>query len=558
MGITMRKRLIKTGFGNGVGCRDTVVVPHGEWDDSLQTLVIRSHHTSGAKPFEFVLPLNKLAACEQQLADIWSDGQADAFCEAVKSFAAFEEFATYVSHLAMILIRLSRTRRSYAPWQDLAEKILERIPAMSIETAWHLRFADAELTVEERFDLLKGALHALIRPQAEGQVNVYNAEIANEEQRELYWWMNVCLFELAVDCYEQDWSSSTKSIQSLRQASYNYVNLLHNEPYRQHLECFLRDSGSGVEAEIRYVLWLSDKLQPSNRSHIVSPAVEQEKLQRVFIPWFLKRYDWPSAFSLLWHSNRTMPRRQRASQLLRLTLLMLLPFLGFGLLSLSAPPSIVMNGLRSMFGSQMNMWILWVFQVVLQVFVLFVFFSYYQHIFRILAPRAFFASLLGFSAVFLAHRDVRDTVLGGTNLLSSCHDLIDGCEEGCSHWFGPVGHLLGCGAGCFVLMLPALLVAAILIIYQVTSLMPDGNKRGRMKFVLFRTGVFGFFCYFGAFFWGILFAFPLVRLCTDHEPVGSILWQVAFISSAYALMFGFLVQLLWEDRSAAEPMVDPL
>jgi hypothetical protein len=165
-------------------------------------------------------------------------------------------------------------------------------------------------------------------------------------------------------------------------------------------------------------------------------------------------------------------------------------------------------------------------------------------LFRLLMPRALFGSLLAWTTViFLAMKDVAEfkmSLPSEWKLTSLCHS---------SSYGDPQIFLTSLFISLGVLALDAVFVG-----YTVTQF-TEGFRR-----ILFRTVSTLGFLLAGSLFWGFAFALP-IKVALERDSFAfdcHCVIPIVLIGSSLAVLFGLMVELIWQDQSLAEPIGEPL
>lgn len=437
--------------------------------------------------------------------------------------------------------------------------------ALQARSAWRLSF-NMRLSFEHRYKLLTSAAY----PKTAGNGTAGNTtdqiDIPEAKERQLLWWSAIRRFELAQEwCENEVYNPAAR--QALRDETINYLRVLKDEPRQQELGRFLSECGTDIETEVKKVLF--NPSLPRRRERVLAGSkrelrqrlrrvrgrilrrvflrrraqlnsadefAKDEVIRRAFVVWFLKRYDVLSALRLVLRG----PERRW----LRFTLV------SCGLLNFLAVVSYLIQTNEPAFarflpapGTRM-MW-LWGAQVALQLLSLFWLLFLAPTLFRLLMPRALFGSLLAWcTVIFLALKDIHEFKIGpddtGRPLTKLCH----GSNLSDPQMFG---YSLLIGGGI-------ILLGAVFVGYTVTEF-----TQGFWK-MLRRTIAMLCFLLLGSVFWGIALALP-IKATLERDTFAfdcHCVIPIVVIGSSIAVLFGLMVELIWQDESLAEPLGEPL
>ncbi len=481
-----------------------------------------------------------------------------------------------LGHFGFSLLRYGRKGRSELVTS--AQNILGWIGATDVKTAWHTSF-DRTLSFEHRYKLMHEARQALAADAGKATDDLSPANMLEVRERELLWWATLRIFELAAEWQRQEGHLNINARRALRESSTAYLQMLKNEPRRRDLERFLTECGTDVEVEVKNILFAEDEdknrrrkgprraadipaespRNTSNKPRRLSgtqPAatvgdglIGDEVIRRTFVVWFLKRYDLKSAKQLIFSippAGEDVRRARRMLIGLNLGAILLLLFqltpipapAGFGI----RPPAFAadITGLVRSYSH----W-LWGAQAVVQLLSLGITLLFTPTYFRLLMPRALFGSLLAWMTIVItALPDLKDVQAGGAvkTLGRACHQASMGQETVYS---------LFIGLGIFLFSL-------IFIGYTITQFI---SSRGVIVRRTLRTAL-GLL--YGSFFWGMLFALPAKYILESSVEHNTFVFDcfsvipIVVIGTPVAILFGLIVQLIWEDASLTEPIGEPL
>ncbi|HEV3470356.1 MAG TPA: hypothetical protein VG148_13605 [Pyrinomonadaceae bacterium] len=480
-----------------------------------------------------------------------------------------------LGYFGFSLLRYSRKRRSEL--EAVAQKLLGWIGAVDVKTAWHTSF-DQTLSFEHRYNLMREARHALAAGGDGRADGVSPSDMLEVRERELFWWSTLRMFESASEWQRQEGHHNINARRALRESSTAYLQMLKDEPRRRDLARFLAECGTDVEGEVKRVLFAGEKGKKrpqgaagrSEVSHRGAPqtynaarrrddtrqattggdgVVGDEVIRRTFFVWFLKRYDSKSAKRLILSIPPAGENVTRARRLLIglnvcaaiIILLQLTPAPTPAFLRVRPPEwSASVTG----FVAQRAHW-LWMTQALLQLSSLGAALLLAPTYFRLLMPRALFGCLLAWTTIVItALPDLKDMGGGGVaqTFGRACHQALIGQE---------VIYSVLIGLGIFLL-------SSIFVAYTITQFITSWPT------VLRRTlrtagGLLG-----GAFFWSMLFALPAKYILESDVVTNAFVIDcfsvipIVVIGTPVAVLFGLIVQLIWEDASLTEPIGEPL
>ena len=463
--------------------------------------------------------------------------------------------------LGFLLLRYAH--KNPGPYLNRAKNLLVWLGASDAKSAWRLSY-DRRLSFEHRYRLLKVASvpgdHSSTPQEDKAKL-----DMPEKKERELFWWRARRKYELAREWCESEVYRNPSARQAMREEAINYLSLLKDEQRQQDLRRFLSECGTDIESEVKRMLFppsggrrsassirvffrsLVRYVRTKMRAHSqprqatagggVKPA-NDEVVRRAFFVWFLKRYDWWSAFRLIFSG----PERVR-----RITVFAL--FIAGNLIALMSyviqldEPKLQFSMLPNATGRVPTFWIT---QVVIQLLSLVFLLLVAPILFRLFMPRGFFGSLLAWcTVIFLALKDLGEFKLKldpgkpEQALTDLCHaNFSDGPLLGYSLFFSVV----------------ILTVSAVLVGYTVTEFI-EGFWQ-----ILLRTLTTIGFLLLGSLFWGLAFALP-IKFALERDAFKfdcHCVIPIVVIGSSVAVLFGLMVELIWQDQSLAAPLGEPL
>lgn len=463
------------------------------------------------------------------------------------------------------LLLLRYAHRRPGPFFEEARDLALWLGALQAKSAWRVSF-NTRLSFEHRYKLLTSTTsHKTAGKETEGD-KTEQIDVPETKERQLFWWSAMRRYELAQEwCESEVYNPAAR--RALRDETSHYLHVLKDEPRQQELQRFLTESGTDIETEVKKVLfnpplprpgehgwrtllgsplrWLK-RLWSHGQRGTLSPAlgksntpnglVKDEVIRRAFIVWFLKRYDWWSAWRLVLSS----PNRRRLW--LTLGLCGLLNFFALLLYTIQTNEPSLQAYLPSPVGR--TMW-LWAFQLTLQLSSLFLLLFLAPMLFRLLMPRALFGSLVAwFTIIFLALKDVHEFKVGTADKGWLLTDL---CHQGLFSDFQMFRYSILISSGM-------MLLGAVFVGYTVTQF-----TQGPWK-TLLRTVAMLCFLLLGSLFWAIALALP-IKVTLERDAFAfdcHCVIPIVVIGSSIAVLFGLLVELIWQDESLAEPLGEPL
>lgn len=533
------------------------IPPDWRWDEREQCLTLCPPATqaaggaavagAGAYPRPIVLPLGGTAAFTAAMEALtqreWEEVKAtiqqltrrpvgDQFA----ARAPLGEFGFRLLRFAESRARTSWFKGRYRSWRGphggvretpegyraLAESLLVGLGPDGPETAWRLAF-DEQLPFSRRSDMVMATKQHLLA-LSEGE-NASPAALANPPERrlrELFWWTVRSHFELACAWERSEGIRNPKARHVLHESSLAYLNLLKDEPHRRELDEFLQQGGSSVEAEVDRIFALKEKGPNRARTGGHGSLRTDEAVRRIFFLWYLKRYNLTSAYKLI-TNPAGIGEVVIAWGFFLLVLLLLLAFAAADV-----------GYLGTAFKEKLTAGAFLIPQIGLQLVSLLLFIVLAPNLSRLALPRALFGTLMAWLTVIGAY----------------AFGLADDVRK-------PLHQALMDHGSTSVLTAVGLMVIAYLFMFnEVRGHVP--TKRLAARRVSVSLGIM----LLGAMFWGLIFSVPLkillergleVKAKLDH-----CLLYLTFVGGCAAVVFGILVQLLWDDRSITEPLGEPL
>jgi hypothetical protein len=416
---------------------------------------------------------------------------------------------------------------------------------------WLPRF-DEDLSHATRYRLMRASVEHFAQLRETQREQSPLVDLSDPDTRQQYWFTVRMTHALAGDWCEAEGLSSTESTKALRQSKLTYLQVLYEEPYRRELDRFLAAQGSGVrwrsgsECEVARLLNLFDAKPKSFPLKHLREGSEASRfdanLDGAFFSWFMQRYDQPSGLQLVRRGMSTSERRATVCSMVLVSLSMLL-FIAQALhpyLLRLLPAAMARIEPEA---AKINDLFLWIVQVSLQVLGLLLAAWLAPISFNFVLPRALFSSLLAWFTLVLtsvpAFWAVEFTKKEGheDDLRVAVHLFM------VSHPYGST-----------LLALPILLMCSVFIMRQI------GVWTSVRTTILLRGAFTTLKLFIGSFFWGALLALPIhsaLRPSSDN-PCTSCLLTIAIVGASAAAFLGILVELVWEDKSIAEPLEDPL
>jgi hypothetical protein len=437
-----------------------------------------------------------------------------------------------VGRFAFLLLRYG-LKDGDARAKETAKGLLRDLGPDGEETAWRLQYNES-LTHEYRHKLLEQA-YLRLQQRYRGERSGDSPEIDSSEVelREAYWWTVRCLNEVALDWDKLEGVSNPEARRAMRRAATAYLGTLKDEPRTRDLERFLAECGTSLEEEVK---------------NIILPAknwrqVSDEVVGRIFVSWFLRRYDMMSAWAL------GLRMSSKRSELILLLAAFALLVWSVYLFFLQTPHRYVCLTATPFLTRPCTS--LFVLQLGLQLLALLVAVVGANTFFRLLMPRALFGTFLSWLTIILL------SVMPG---LGQASVYVGAEKENLAKAFQ--GLLVSNDAPeIYDLLLPFIIaplaLSCVFIANEVNNYVRD------RKAVAIRTVIALIIIYLGALFWGVAFALPVKYMLEGAIDPPTVtgrwyLWRIALAGSSLAVLFGLLVQLLWEDKSITEPIGEPL
>jgi len=481
------------------------------------------------------------------------------FCEVVESRdpPPSEIWREALGDFGFLLLRYAYKRHDR--YEALAKDLLLLLGATNASTAWRLSYNE-KLSLEHRYQLLKEAQNFVATAEPKLHREGTPLDLPDHKEREYSWWSALRRFQLASEWYVAETYSNPAARQAVRESAANYLQILRSEPSQRDLKRFLAECGTSIEGEVKRLLFptfsgpgsnatsrswaaIKDFFRPGSLGGNYSLArasdnalhlAKDEVIRRAFFVWFLQRYDWLSAARLVLAD----PERQKLK--IGLWTLFVPNLIGLFLFIVQVREYPALTSIMPLSLSPDDQTPrLWTAQVLLQLLSLILVLLLAPPLFRLLMPRALFGSLLAWSTiVFTALRDLHELRIGTTELISLCHTAND------TRAF----------AYSLLICLGILMLDGIFIAYTVTQL-TEG-----VRATITRTLSTLIALLLGSLFWGLIFALPIkVALERDSFMFDcSCIVPIVLMGSSVAVLFGLMVELIWQDHSLAEPLGEPL
>jgi hypothetical protein len=403
--------------------------------------------------------------------------------------------------------------------------------------AWLQRF-DPSLSFRSRYLLMKAALRELSAAREDEEAHLASVDYSDRETRETYWLTLRLHCDLAEEWCRESGNANPEAQSALRKTCLSYLQVLKDEPYRIELDNFLDQMRSGTrgrtgsESEISRLLAIERNLQAPAQEASGGRRWNDTAVDLKFFSWFLERYDLSSARILMW---RSLPQQERswARACIGLVLLSALLFA----IQVFDLHGVEVLGVKLVQFSSFQVWIL---QCAAQAAALFITAWLSPAFFNIVLPRALFGSLVTWITLIFTSLPG----LWAIEIDEKRHSL-----RNLSH------HFLQDHPGLSILlMLPCVGLALVFVMREI------GHWTSSRKIVMRRACLTTFGLYLGALFWGILFALPIRRVLELPPEVHcrNCLLPIAVIGASLAALFGIVVELIWEDKSIAEPLEEPI
>ena len=435
--------------------------------------------------------------------------------------------------------------------RDAGLRLLGWVGATDAKTAWRASF-DPSLPIEHRYNLLRDAQQAFASGGAgTAQDGARRVDLAEIRDRESFWFSAMRRYEVALEWCRDYGYRSLEARQALRDSATAYLQVLKDEPRRRDLARLLSEFGTDLEAQVKKVLFPEAGVPGGDFSR-------DEVLHRTFIVWFLRRYDLVTAWKLI---LRTPPAGEKVrAAIWTLVILCLLSMLLFllqftpapALTSFYTPPQLAAGPVW--FVQSYAPW-LWALQVLLQLAALAATLILAPTFFRLLMPRALFGSLLAWATIVLttlpALRDMKVSVGGQVQTLGLIGHSPVAWTSSDYVLALVVGALLGGGI---------LLLCSIFIAYNITQFISGRRELAK------RTRITLVGLMIGSLFWSLIFGLPakFVLESPNESHISPFMFDcyavliIILIGAPIAVLFGLLIQLIWEDASLTEPLGEPL
>jgi hypothetical protein len=416
---------------------------------------------------------------------------------------------------------------------------------------WLPRF-DEDLSHATRYRLLRASVEQFAQLRAAQRQHEPLVDLSDPDTRQQYWFTVQMNHALAGEWCDAEGLSSTESAKALRQSKLTYLQILYEEPHRRELDRFLLAQAkslhwrSGSECEVARLLNLFDGKRKSASIGNLREGLDDSRadttLDGAFFSWFMQRYDQSSGLKLVRRGMSQTERRATGWIIASASLSMLL-FLAQALYPYLVTILPWTLAWIEPAAEKINVLYLWTAQATLQVLALLLAAWLAPISFNFVLPRALFSSLLAWFTLILTSVPALWTV-EFTNSGSREDDL-----RLAVHGF-MVAHPFGSTA----LAIPILLMCSVFIMRQI------GVWTSVRTTILLRGLLTTFKLFIGSFFWGALLALPIhsVLRPVEKNPCSGCLLTIAIVGASLAAFLGIMVELVWEDRSIAEPLEDPL
>jgi predicted outer membrane lipoprotein len=507
------------------------------WDEPLQLLSIAAEQTASEEA-GILLPLRSLRELRAALDRLRESDLAlveRALAAAAAELELWEglppwpaELSEAMGLLLMFLMAadtrlkpgrlraLARAAAKRLPWRRrynarrlraAARTVADLLPAQSPAGAWRVRFQKS-LSPAHRAAILATASSAEVRIP----------------RRELVWWTAQCRLDHAVEWCTQHVEDG-EAARELTDAVAAYIALLQGEHARREMESFYRELGTTSEREVLRAL--------AERRDLTGC---DEPLRADVATWLLRRYSLLEAAKLL-------RGRLRWSESIG---------------GIAAATGVIIA--IAMFFTQHAPRI----QAAIQslAFVLLVIFS--PRVFSLLLPRALFGTLGAWIMVVLAH---------SASLLPMTSKEAVAAQRYCHVWLVNVMHPVGVNSfGYWVaqseaagepvappaivsflsIFFACLLISYLFLMIEVRGRLAAGIAGRSVACVLVMLG--------GSLFWGAMLVPTLTYIVAPLEFPGSFCacrYPAWVLGSVFAVAFGILVQLMWDDHAVADSFGQP-
>lgn len=452
-----------------------------------------------------------------------------------------------------VTTRGRRREATRARLRTAAEGVLCWLGPDSQLTAWRYAYA-VDIEHQRRYQLMAVAQKLLASREAGAVPNNQTGEpLASDHARHAYWWTTRCLHDFALKwCLEEPASPAARA--ALVESRARYLALVREEPRRATFESFVRRTGSKAEWEVMRVLH-AEPLAVVGTAKQPRAAAPDELLRDLCAGWMLRRYS-------LWRSLRLV--------------LGTLTGRDFAMAGLAAALLVTATVL---FRYEVELPL----QVLLQLLTL-GFLALTPKVFRLLLPRALFGSLAAWLTIVItqtvavfplttgptgANAAAIAVAAGpqepsgaadhsGMDFRGVCHKaLAEPFQGGWQEWgddlrldwslfrsFRPWKPR----QGLLALLLGCTLLTYVFVSIELRGRVPSASPLRPLAVVLIIV--------IGSVFWGMMFS-PFVRVLVEGEfrdQSCSCIWSILWLGSFAAVVFGILVQLLWEDHSLTDKM----
>jgi len=441
-------------------------------------------------------------------------------------------------------------------WVDLKKpevehhRLTEWLRRLGSAQTWLPRF-DETLSFATRYRLLRGSVEQFAQLRETQREQSPLVDLSDPDTRQQYWFTVQMHHALAHDWCEAEGLSSTASAKALRQSKLTYLQVLREEPYRREFDRFLVEQGrglywrSGSECEVARLL----SLDGNPKTPALTPLREGSEADRfdaaldgAFFSWFMRRYDQHSGLRLVRRSMSIAEGRAARCSIVLASLSILLFILqaSYPYLLPSVPASLAWIGLELV---KINPFFVWSVQIALQISALLLAAWLAPISFNFVLPRALFSSLLAWFTLILTSVPALWAV--EFTKKENKEDDLRLAVHSFMFWHPYAATLIA---------LPILLACNVFIMRQIGVWTPARTT------ILHRGVITTLKLFLGSFFWGIMLALPIhtVLRLPEDLPCSICLLIIAIVGASAAAFLGILVELVWEDKSIAEPLEDPL
>lgn len=445
-----------------------------------------------------------------------------------------EQWVAQLERLAFLLASFSSPSKTV---QALFSRLVAWLLVNGGTAPWLMRF-DRSLSYASRYRLLARATRLDLRP---AETSGAGTEAGGREEREQHWLATRLRFELA-EKWSREAISNAVALRAVSESRAAYLQLIRSEPYRRGLDEYLghrlpkNSEMTGTEREVAHLL----EIRPtppatgtrSNRRELRPQSGTDEAVDRVFLTWFLRRHALGSAYRLVWRRRST---RERVAALASLA------FVAVAVSLFVA--QIASWNLRADLGPLGTLHLpatqSWIVQVAMQMVALILASWLSPACFSIILPRALFGSLLTWITLIVMSIPGLWTIeiLPKRLLRVMVHEFL------CTH------PLIGLWVG-----LPLLFLVLIFVMREIAQ------WTNHPRIIIIRSLGTALGLLLGSLFWGLIFAKPIARLLAfpQEAPCVQAVVTVALLGASLAMLFAMVVELVWDEKSIAEPLGEPV